>query len=332
MKPKTMILLALAITCGLGASYMTSRLLAERQQPDAPETVEILVATKNISVHTKLAKPEEMFEVKVVAKANEPPDAIRDYEFLRNKIVRQGRNKGDHITAANLYDKFGGLEVPEGHKAIPMRVNLETTASGLASLPGKRVDLHLTVRAQNIADIKTLVLLQNVLVLAADGDINPDGKTVAPAQIVTFALNESDALTVQVAKEMGAVCLVMRNPDDRTPTKDWVRHGRDILERNKKEVDLEAPAKPAVVQDTKPAVTPTVPEKEPEKPKFTKHYYEIVNGSGSGQRTVERVYYYRSTEDGRILDAREAEAVLAAQTPPANGNTDAKKEDSIPQD
>ena len=30
MKPKTMILMGLAIVCGLGASYMTSRLLAER--------------------------------------------------------------------------------------------------------------------------------------------------------------------------------------------------------------------------------------------------------------------------------------------------------------
>ena len=30
MKPKTLILMVVAVTCGLGASYMTSRLLAER--------------------------------------------------------------------------------------------------------------------------------------------------------------------------------------------------------------------------------------------------------------------------------------------------------------
>src|SRR5436305_1695536 len=34
MKPKTLILMVVAVTCGLGASYMTSRLLAERQTDD----------------------------------------------------------------------------------------------------------------------------------------------------------------------------------------------------------------------------------------------------------------------------------------------------------
>ncbi len=32
MKPKTMILMVVAVVCGLGASYMTSRLLADRSR------------------------------------------------------------------------------------------------------------------------------------------------------------------------------------------------------------------------------------------------------------------------------------------------------------
>ena len=78
MKPKTMILMVLAITCGLGASYMTSRLLAERTTPEE-EKVEILVATKNLSVGQRLTKPEELFEKKQVTKDLEPPDAIKDF-------------------------------------------------------------------------------------------------------------------------------------------------------------------------------------------------------------------------------------------------------------
>ena len=34
MKPKTIILMVVAVSCGLAASYMTSRLLADR--PEAP--------------------------------------------------------------------------------------------------------------------------------------------------------------------------------------------------------------------------------------------------------------------------------------------------------
>src|SRR5437660_9815096 len=110
MKPKTMILMGLAITCGLGASYMTSRLLAERQTPDAPETVEILVATRTINVHERIAKPEEMFEKKTIAKELEPSDAIHDFEAIKGKVVRRGRNKGEAIPPSDLYDKYAGLE------------------------------------------------------------------------------------------------------------------------------------------------------------------------------------------------------------------------------
>ena len=33
MKPKTMILMVVAVVCGLAASYMTSRLLADKAPP-----------------------------------------------------------------------------------------------------------------------------------------------------------------------------------------------------------------------------------------------------------------------------------------------------------
>jgi len=52
--------MGLAIACGLGASYMTSRLLADRVEPDK-ELVEVLVAKKDLSVGQYLAKPEDFF-------------------------------------------------------------------------------------------------------------------------------------------------------------------------------------------------------------------------------------------------------------------------------
>ena len=45
MKPKTMILMVVAVCCGLGASYITSKLLAERNNKgDSEPTVPVLVA------------------------------------------------------------------------------------------------------------------------------------------------------------------------------------------------------------------------------------------------------------------------------------------------
>ena len=58
MKPKTLILMVVAVVCGLGASYMTSRLLAERDDKPADQPamtkVKVLVAKKDLAMHTAL--------------------------------------------------------------------------------------------------------------------------------------------------------------------------------------------------------------------------------------------------------------------------------------
>jgi pilus assembly protein CpaB len=294
MKPKTMILMGLAITCGLGASYMTSRLLAERSTSDEPEKVEILVAKRNLSVHERITNPEELFDKKTVAKGQEPADAIKDFDSLRGKTLKQGRNRGDHVTLANFYDK-GGLEIPHGHQAVGLKVNVETTASGLASLPGSHVNLLLTIGAADVSATKTFVLLESVLVLAADIRVTPEGEIAAPAQVVTFGLKDEDALMVTTAKQMGQITLVLRNKGDDSKAKIRSMSGRQILDRNK---PIDPPPDPVQVVE-KP--------KEPEKPappvveetKVIAGYYDIVTGSETGPREVTRVHY-RQYEDGTI--------------------------------
>ena len=253
MKPKTMILMGLAIVCGLGASYMTSRLLAERNTEEQ-EKVKILVARRNLSVGELLSKPEELFEVKEVSRENEPPDAIRELDVLKKKIMKQSRNKGDHVTLANLYDG-GGLDIPEGHQAVGLPVNLATTAHGLASLPGNRVDLNLTVRGQNPLDTTTVTVLENVLVLAADARTNREGEIIAPASVVTFALKDGDRLTMITAKEMGILSLSLRKLHDDSEAKVRRKTGKQVFAQNKDDA-------PPAIASTRPApvVEPVTPK------------------------------------------------------------------------
>lgn len=297
MKPKTMILMVLAITCGLGASYMTSRLLAERTTPEE-EKVEILVATKNLSVGQRLTKPEELFEKKQVTKDLEPPDAIKDFEQLKGKIMKQSRNKGDHVTAGNLRGNEG-LDIPEGHFAMGLRVNLEGSASGFASLPQSRVNIIQTVRAQETDASYAHVLLENVLVLAADLKYNPDGELAAQAQVVTFALTSDEVLKVSLAKETGILTLALRKLDDKSSAdKKMVRNielrGPNLGKETAKVVETPTQTvKPTIVDPTpKPAITD-------DGAKFTKSYYDIVSGKESGPREVTRVFY-NLFEDGTI--------------------------------
>src|SRR5437879_4736284 len=109
MKPKTLILMVVAVVCGLGASYMTSRLLAERDDKPADQPavvkVKVLVAKKNLEMHTALkAKPEEFFTEKEYIKEDAPKDALTkdDLAKLKNKYLKVGRKAGDHVTESDL--------------------------------------------------------------------------------------------------------------------------------------------------------------------------------------------------------------------------------------
>ena len=66
MKPKTMILMVVAVVCGLAASYMTSRLLADKTPPPPAATVTVLVAKQKINAWTPIKNPEELFVAKEV--------------------------------------------------------------------------------------------------------------------------------------------------------------------------------------------------------------------------------------------------------------------------
>jgi hypothetical protein len=81
MKPKTMILMAVA--CGLGASYMTSKLLADRKQQEIP-TVPVLVARARVPAWQPIKGPEAMFEIKQYNADVAPAKPISDPERLKD--------------------------------------------------------------------------------------------------------------------------------------------------------------------------------------------------------------------------------------------------------
>jgi Flp pilus assembly protein CpaB len=306
MKPKAYIFAGLAIVCGLGASYMTSRLLAERTTEDA-EKIEILVAKRQLNVGERIVRPDDMFEMKAVLKENEPPDAIKDFEAVKGKIMKQGRNKGDHVTASNLYDK-DLLDIPEGHQAVGLAVNLATTAHGLATLPGSRVNLILTVRGNDPRSSSARVLLQNVLVLAADGRTNREGGegAMAPASVVTFALTQKDALKVSLAKELGILSLSLRKLNAESKDEGEFINGNELFEgKRKEEPKVEVAVAPPPVKDTKP---------EPKVSEEAKDIRVLTIGNGVQQSR----YEYEVLPNGQVRDAAPGSA--PPPPPPQNSN------------
>jgi pilus assembly protein CpaB len=214
MKPKTLILMVIAIVCGLGASYMTSRLLAERGSGDQDvEKVTVLVAKRHLDMATAFKNPKDLLESQEFLKGKEPKNAVTSYDQVKSKFLKRPLRKGDFLTPEDLSDDVAVIPLAPGMRAVGLRVNSEAIAGGFASLPGSRVDIISTVRRPSDDDSHSRVLLENVLVLAADQmKDRPDGAVLA--SVVTVALNPEDTLRVTLAKDLGPLTLVLRNPLD----------------------------------------------------------------------------------------------------------------------
>jgi pilus assembly protein CpaB len=217
MKPKTLILMIVAVSCGLGASYMTSRLLADRQ--GEVEKVSILVAKKTLSMGDMIKIPEDMFDEKLFAKGEEPKQALVEFEKVKGRQLKRSLRPGDFVTVDDLVDEKTSIGVqfnlPPNHQAIGIRVNPESIAGGFASLPNSRVNIISTVQRRNNQQSYSKILLENVLVLAADAQTRVDetGRAM-PANVVTVAVKPEDVLKIELAKSLGTLSLALRKFGD----------------------------------------------------------------------------------------------------------------------
>src|SRR5262249_26990652 len=115
MNSKTLILMVVAIGCGLAAAYMTHSLFADRA-----ERTSILVAKQRFNSWTPIKSPEEQFELEERLKSDVPKDAVTKFEAAKDHVLIKGMDKGDPLVATNMVDKNkGGLEVvlPPGKRA-----------------------------------------------------------------------------------------------------------------------------------------------------------------------------------------------------------------------
>ena len=75
MKPKTMILMVVAVGCGLAASYMTSQSLVERINPpeEQQEKIKILVAKPNLEMGLLIKGPKQFLRKKPLSRGKNRP-------------------------------------------------------------------------------------------------------------------------------------------------------------------------------------------------------------------------------------------------------------------
>src|SRR6516164_728597 len=250
MKSKTLILLGVALVCGLAASYMTSRLLADRS-----EKVNVLVAKQKYAPWTPIKNPEEQFDQEERLKTEVPKTAVVKYEAIKDHVLIKGIDKGEVVVAENLLSKDkGGLEVllPQGKRAVAIRTTAEKVAGGFV-LPGSRVDVYHTLKRGD-RESESRVILQNILVRAVDQQaMKPEDKPGMVPATVTLEVTPQQALALARVQDLGSITLALRPyGDDHVDGADYAAPPPPPAP--KKVAQVEAPKPPPVVVDRKTLV------------------------------------------------------------------------------
>lgn len=222
MRPKSLMLLILALGCGLVASIGISQVMERNnKRPAQVETTPIYVALHNINLGDPI--DAAMVALQEWPKDKVPPGAIAKLDQLEGRRPRATIIQGEPILDAKLLAPGQVADpitaIPKGFRLKTISVDAEKSAAGLLS-PGDRVDVQLFVKRDErngIAAAKTKVILQNIRVFAVDQTVqrSPDGgdeRTIA--KTVSLLLTPEQASKLTLAENLGLVSLIPRNPDD----------------------------------------------------------------------------------------------------------------------
>ena len=219
MRPKSLILLALALGCGLIASIGISQVMESRGEPAAPEETQlVLVAMARIDRNTELSALNIRLDALPVGKV--PPNAIKSLEDV------EGRRPGTVIFPGSviLEPMLGSgvvnaaEQIPQGMRVVSVRVD-NTSGAGMIR-PGNRVDVQLYARKNpnaGIPEAGTWTILQDVSVFAIDAIISDDENNESlAAKTISLLVTPEQAAKVTLATEVGVMRLVMRGLTDKT--------------------------------------------------------------------------------------------------------------------
>jgi pilus assembly protein CpaB len=217
VKQKNMLLVAVAVVCGLVAAVLTSQVAAGgRSQKE--ETVPVLIAAKDLPVGTWLPedKISDFVTFKDVPKSQAPPEFISSEDMVKNKKTIRTMRKDDIFNPKDV-SKSTSIPLPEGFSMITLPCTLDEGVAGFVQ-PGAKVHLLASIPSKKNQDRATVVtFMWYVLVLAVDGSASPslESNSIPTMSMVSFAVKRNQWELLHGAKTRNCnMRLVLTNPKD----------------------------------------------------------------------------------------------------------------------
>lgn len=227
MKQKNLILMVVAVGCGLVAAFLTTQINAKGPRV---EQVEVLVAAKDLSVGTQLTKTDfsKLVTKKMVPKDALPPNFVNDENDLIDKRLSTPV-QADQIFDPKFLSKGGVIILPEGKDMVSMPIGLSSAAAGFVG-PGAHVDVLATLSIKN--RLNAFPILVDMQILAVDTKTSYETKgAFQNMSMVSLAVTQEQALLLALAKQRGChLELLLRNPNKAIDPKYDIKQITKILQ------------------------------------------------------------------------------------------------------
>ncbi len=216
MKGKSILMLAVALGCGLVAMIGVQQVLSGDKKEEQT-TKPVLVAVEEISPGLELM--DSMVTFKEMPLEMIPPDAVTMPEQYTNRALRVRAFPGTPILQAMLGDEgvFNvSSDIPSGMRVAAIAVSAEKAVSGFIN-PRDRVDIQVTFKRRdgNKTVERTKVVLQYIEVFAVDKDremAEEDHEGIY--KHISVLVTPQQANLLRLAESKGELHLTLRHPDD----------------------------------------------------------------------------------------------------------------------
>ena len=211
MKNQSLVLLVVAVGCGLVAMFGVKKVLSQNPG-ETVETVQVLSAISAISPGAPLDEMNTKFVE--IAVTSVPDGAITDIKDIQERFLNVPVMPGDWILKNKLTESRGAeASIPEGMAAVPIPVDATTSFSGML-LPGNKIDLLLTFTEQSEIGQslqKTITVLEFVEVFAVDNRVyGVDKEGEGQAKNISLLVTPDQGKAVILAAKIGTLSTMMR--------------------------------------------------------------------------------------------------------------------------
>jgi len=219
---KTIIVVTLAVVCGLSAAWGMSQLRLSSAVEAQIETAPIVRAAVQIP-RGRMVTADDI-EICQWPENMLPEGALTKLEDALDRAAMAPIMAGEPVLDAKLaaIDAGRGLAalIPKGMRAYTIQASQVAANVAGFILPGNRVDVLLTLKGRHNDETgggSTTTLLQAVEILAVDQQLEaPADNKVDPAGLrsITLLVTPKQASLLDLGQHMGQLTLSLRNPED----------------------------------------------------------------------------------------------------------------------